>query len=104
MERLLELTDIEIRMGFAASCIEAAAKQVGCTYKEMYRRMKRVGLIDKYILRHYNTIHTESRENITANILESLDKRLSTSFTKAIPASVSMIPIPDFICTATFIS
>ena len=34
MERLLELTDIEIRMGFAASCVETAAKQVGCTYKE----------------------------------------------------------------------
>ena len=60
MERLLELTDIEIRMGFAASCVETAAKQVGCTYKEMYRRMKRVGLIDKYILRHYDTIHTET--------------------------------------------
>ena len=58
MERLLELTDIEIRMGFAASCVETATKQVGCTYNEMYRRMKRVGLIDKYI---------------TANILESLD-------------------------------
>ena len=42
MERLLELTDIEIRMGFAASCIEAAAKQVGCTYKEMYRLDKRL--------------------------------------------------------------
>lgn len=73
MERLLELTDIEIRMGFAASCVETAAKHAGCTYKEMYRRMKRVGLIENYILRHYDTIHTESRENITANILECLD-------------------------------
>lgn len=73
MERLLELSDIEIRMGFAASCVEAAAKQVGCSYKEMYKRMKRVGLINNYILRHYDTIHTESRENITENILECLD-------------------------------
>lgn len=31
MKRLLELTEIEIRMGFAASCVEAAAKQAGCT-------------------------------------------------------------------------
>ncbi|MCD8270658.1 MAG: DUF3791 domain-containing protein [Parabacteroides sp.] len=73
MERLLELSDIEIRMGFAASCVEAAVKQAGCSYKEMYQRMKRVGLINKYILRHYDTIHTESRENITENILECLD-------------------------------
>lgn len=72
MKRLLELTDIEIRMGFAASCVETAAKQAGCTYKEMYRRMKRVGLINNYILRHYETIHTESRGNITADILETL--------------------------------
>lgn len=73
MKRLLELTDIEIRMGFAASCIESVAKQAGCTYKEMYERMKRVGLINNYILRHYETIHTESRENITADVLECLN-------------------------------
>lgn len=72
MKRLLELTDIEIRMGFAASCVETAAKQAGCNYKEMYRRMKRVELINNYILRHYEAIHTESRENITADILETL--------------------------------
>lgn len=74
MKRLLELTEIEIRMGFAASCVEAASKQVGCTYKEMYKRMKRVGLINHYILRHYETIHTESRENIIADILECLNR------------------------------
>lgn len=72
MERLLELTDIEVRMGFVASCVEAAAKHVGCTYLEMYRRMKRVGLINDYIIRHYNTIHTESRESITCSVLECL--------------------------------
>lgn len=74
MKRLLELTEIEIRMGFAASCVEAASKQAGCTYKEMYNRMKRVGLINNYILRHYETIHTESRENIIADILECLNR------------------------------
>lgn len=72
MKRLLELTDIEIRMGFAASCVETAAKQAGYSYLEMYRRMKRVGLINNYILRHYEVIHTESRENITADILQTL--------------------------------
>lgn len=73
MERLLELTDIEICMGFAASCVEAAAKRMDCSYDEMYQRMKRVDLINKYIIRHYDTIHTESRENITDNILECLN-------------------------------
>lgn len=73
MERLLELTDIEIRMGFAASCVEVVAKRAGCSYSEMYQRMKRVGLINNYIMRHYDTIHTESRENITDSILECLE-------------------------------
>lgn len=61
MKQLLELTDLEIRMGFAASCVEAAAKRVGCSYSEMYQRMKRVELINNFIIRHYETIHTESR-------------------------------------------
>lgn len=73
MERLFELSDIEIRMGFASSCVEATAKRTGCTYKEMYQRMKRVGLINNFIIRHYDTIHTESRENIIESVLECLE-------------------------------
>ena len=73
MKQLLELTDLEIRMGFAASCVEAAAKCVGCSYSEMYQRMKRVELINNFIIRHYETIHTESRENITDSVLECLN-------------------------------
>lgn len=73
MERLIELTDEEICMGFAASCVEAAAKRIGCSYSEMYQRMKRVDLINKYVIPYYDTIHTESRENITDNILECLE-------------------------------
>ena len=72
MERLLELTDIEVHMGFASLCVEAAAKRTGCTYMEMYRRTKRVELINNYIIPHYDTTHTESRENITESILECL--------------------------------
>lgn len=29
--------------------------------------MERVGLIDEYIYPHYETLHTESRENLTSN-------------------------------------
>ena len=35
---------------------------------EVYRRMKRVNLIEGYILKHYEAIHAESRENITEDI------------------------------------
>lgn len=73
MERLLELTDVEVRMGFAASCVEAAAKRAGCTYKEMYRRMKRVGLIQALASR-LDPLHTQSREYVTTQILETLER------------------------------
>lgn len=73
MKKLLELTDTEIRLGFAASCIEGVAQRLGCSYSEMYRRMKRIKLINNYIIRHYDTIHTESRENITNSIIECLN-------------------------------
>lgn len=60
--------DIEDRMIFAASCIESIAKKWNLPSDEVYRRMKRVNLIEGYILKHYETIHTESRDNITDDI------------------------------------
>lgn len=73
MERLFELTDVEVCMGFAASCIESAANRVGCTYKEMYRRMKRVGLTQALTSR-LDPLHTQSREYATNEILEVLER------------------------------
>lgn len=73
MEKLFELTEVEIRMGFAASCVEAAAKYVGCTYKEMYRRMKRVGLIQALVAR-LDPLHTQSREYATKEIVTTLER------------------------------
>ncbi len=60
--------DIEDRMIFAASCIESVARKWNLPPDEIYRRMKRVNLIEGYILKHYETIHAESRENITEDI------------------------------------
>lgn len=73
LKQLRELSDLEVRMGFAASCIETAARRVGCSYAEMYRRMKRVELLNDYILRHYSVIHAEGRDTIIDRILETLE-------------------------------
>ena len=35
--------------------------------------MERGGLIHDYIIPYYDTIHTESRENVTADIIETLE-------------------------------
>jgi len=63
----------ESKMIFASSCIESAARQRGLTITEMYQRMKRVGLIDDFILKCYNGLHTQSREHVTEDVLGALD-------------------------------
>ena len=63
----------ENRMIFASSCIEAAARQRNISSSEMYLRMKRVGLIDGFILKCYEGLHTQSRQHVTEDVLGALD-------------------------------
>lgn len=62
----------ELKNIFAASCVESVARKMGCSTTEMYQRMKRVNLINNYIYPYYDTLHTESRENVTENVLQCL--------------------------------
>ena len=64
--------EIEDRMIFASSCVECAARAMGVSSKEMFQRMKRVNLIEDYILKHYEAIHSESRKHITEDIVGCL--------------------------------
>ncbi len=57
---------------FVSSCIESAAESLGCKASEMYLRMYQVGLIHEYIIPCYDTLHTESRENVTKDVVETL--------------------------------
>ena len=74
MERLVEIPKTQIVMAFVATCIEATARMLNTSYKEVYQRMKRVRLIEDYIVPHYETLHTESRENIAQGMAECLDR------------------------------
>lgn len=71
MAPIPQVTDTEIRMSFSASCIETAAKRLGCSYKEIYQRMKRVGLIQTY-LKRLDPLHTQSREYVTNEVVSTL--------------------------------
>ena len=62
----------ELRNIFASSCIEAAARKMGCSTGEMYHRMKRVGLIHGFILPGYEALHSQSREHVTEDVLGAL--------------------------------
>ena len=62
----------EIKLAFAASCVEGAARKLGVPYIEVYNRMRKVDLINKYILPHYDVLHTESMEYLIEDVIECL--------------------------------
>ena len=74
MEELRQLSKDQIIMGFVASCVEDVANRLGFDYSVIYKRMDDVGMIDKYLIPFYNTLHTESRENLTDSLIESLNR------------------------------
>ncbi len=57
---------------FTCSCIESLAEKLNCKASVIYKRMAKVGLIHDYIIPCYDTLHTESRENVTADIYDTL--------------------------------
>ena len=74
MERLVEIPKEQVILAFVATCIESTARLLNTTYQEVYSRMKRVGLIARYIIPHYESLHTESRENIANGMIECLNQ------------------------------
>lgn len=65
-------TEEELKTIFVSSCVESAARAVGCPVSQMYLRMKRINLIEDYIWEFYDVLHTQSREYVTEDILKTL--------------------------------
>lgn len=81
---LIEPTDEELRNIFAASCVETLAQALGISTTEAYIRMENVQMMDNFIYPCYDTLHTESREHVTEDLLEYLhvwEKKKSQSTT-----------------------
>lgn len=74
MAEFLKPSKEEIKMAFVASCIEDVASRMNLPYYEIFERMDGVQLIDEYIYPHYETLHTESRENLTSSLIETLTR------------------------------
>lgn len=74
MENIIEIPKTQVIMAFVATCIETTARHLNSSYKEVYQRMKKVGMIEHYILPHYDVLHTESRENIAEGMVECLNR------------------------------
>ncbi len=74
MEKYIEPTKDEIVMAFVASCIESVADRLGLGYREIFERMNSVDMIDSYIFPFYEQLHTESRENLTSSLIDTLKR------------------------------
>ncbi|MBP3737928.1 MAG: DUF3791 domain-containing protein [Muribaculaceae bacterium] len=72
MEKVIEIPQMQLIMAFVSTCIESTARLLNTSYKEVYQRMNKVGMIEHYIIPHYETLHTESRENVARGMLECL--------------------------------
>lgn len=73
MNNTIEIPKEQVIMAFVATCIETTARWLNVSYRDAYQRMKRVGMIEKYILPHYETLHSESRENLAQGLVECLN-------------------------------
>ena len=73
MKNVIEISKTQVVMTFVATCIETTARFLNTTYQEVYQWMKQVGLIERFILPHYETLHSESRENLAEVLVECLN-------------------------------
>ena len=73
MKNVVEITRNQVIMTFVATYVETTARLLNTSYKEVYDRMKRVGLIERFILPHYETLHTESRKNLAGVMVDCLN-------------------------------
>ena len=73
MKSVIEISRTQVIMTFVATCVEATARALNTSYKEVYQRMKRVDLIERFILPHYETLHSESRDNLAEVMVDCLN-------------------------------
>lgn len=74
MSHISKPSHTQIVLTFIATCIEATARTLGVSYSEVYQRMKRLNMIERYIYPNYETLHTESRENIVLDLIECINE------------------------------
>ena len=72
MEKYMNPSKDEIQMAFVASCIESVADRLNIGYREAFESMDKVDMIDSYIYRFYEQLHSESRENLTLSLVDTL--------------------------------
>ena len=60
---------------FAVLAIEASAKKMGISPREMQQRLNEQDLIESFIVKYYDVFHTMSLEHIAEDTIEALLRR-----------------------------
>ena len=68
-------SETQLRNIFESSCVESLARHLQIPAMEVYQRMKRVELFRDLIYPCYDTLHTQSHEIVTEDVLEALRTR-----------------------------
>ena len=71
----MALSKNEVVMGFIATCIEEVAARLKMDYEKVFDIFEKFDLIDNYIVKHYEVLHTESRNHIVNDLIETLELR-----------------------------
>lgn len=72
LEYIIEIPKTQLVLNFVSTCIEATARLYNVSYKDIFDRMKRVGMIENYIVPNYEALHSQSREILAADMMECL--------------------------------
>lgn len=60
------------KIHFAVMAIEAGARKLGISGREMHDRLNRQGLIKNRLIKRYNELHTQSLDWVADDISETL--------------------------------
>ncbi|MDE6514346.1 MAG: DUF3791 domain-containing protein [Muribaculaceae bacterium] len=72
-EKYIRLSEEEVKFGFLSQCVEALAEAEQCDYLTMLDKMEAADMTEGYILKHYDTLHTQSMETILEYLREYLN-------------------------------
>lgn len=67
---------------FVVFCIENTAMRLSISGDELYKEMKRLDAIEKFLYPSYETLHTQSKEYIVDETLEYL-RQIAPDFVKS---------------------
>lgn len=59
-------------MQFVVFAIECAAEKMGKSSKDIYNRLQKVGLIDNYLIKGDDMLHTQGKAYIADVVIEAL--------------------------------